>query len=188
MSKAWDSLVDFGKQFLVISAVLGVLSTAAVNITRPFWEPFASIPEEITQIKLELQNNLDDIRQISDRISNSLTPQVVEFDGPGVIVNEGLVVRGGDLTLVYFLKRNVDCRTEVEGIFYNVDTGIPYPGVPSQARRAPITNIFILFPVTVDVPDDIPPGRYIFSPFLNPEDCGIYGRIRVPLSEIFEVA
>lgn len=176
----WHHLVAGARDILVISAVLTLMSGIAVTMTRPFWEPFASIPENIK----ELQINQAELKSV---VAQGLRPQIVEFEGHAQIIGKKVVKPGDTVTFLYFLRRNASCATQVERKFFDVDRGITVTTATVMANQAPVTDEFLLFRVDVKIPNTLPDGRYSYSPTLNPLECGVYDRMTVVPSEIFEV-
>lgn len=171
-------LAAIGRDILVLGALLSMLGGFIIAVSRPYWEPFAKMPENVALIQRQ-------IVEMQTAIADAITPRIVEFD-KALAINE-TVVRGETLRVLYFLKRNASCATDVEPIFLNVDLNIPYYATVFPAQRAPVTDEFIGFIVTVPIPDDIPPGRYVYMPRINPIECGVYQPLRVMPTTIFRV-
>ena len=176
----WHHIVAAGRDILVVSAVLTLMSGIAVTITKPFWKPFADVPAKLQELRLTQQ-------ELKATLSKAIRPEIVEFRGKSQIVGNKKVRAGGTMTILYFLRRNASCKTQVERRFYDVDRGVHISGPTLEAQQAPVTENFIPFKLDIDIPIFLRPGKYIYTPTLLPIDCGIYTRMTVLPSEIFEV-
>lgn len=182
----WQHLVGLARDVTVISAVIFAIFMGIYNFTRPYWEPFSTLPERISDLAEEVSTNGDNIESLSIRLSDSLDPRIINFETRAEVLEDQ--VRPGDtISVLYFMRRNASCQTILEPVFYNINTNTPYPGTLRYTQRAPVTSTYILFPVAVSIPDNLPDGEYVYSPYIEPEDCGIYRRLRVPPTESFMV-
>jgi len=171
-------LTAAARDIAVLGSVMGVIFGGMAYLTRPYWEPFAEMPRQVALIQRQ-------IVEMQTEISGKLKPQIVSFRKATVTTET--VTPGGRLALLYFLKRNAACETEVSVVFYNVDTNVREYGAVISAQRAPVTADYIPFPVTVPIPENMPPGRYVYVPTISPVDCGVYEDQRVMHSDIFRV-
>ena len=175
----WHHIVAGARDIIVVTTVISIISAITVATTRPFWEPFADIPEVLAQQQ-------EDLAALSIEVSRRLKPEIVEFEGKAQIVSGGNVLPGETITFLYFLRRNATCETKVLTRFYDVDRGINIVTGTTIASQAPVTQSFIPFRVDIKIPI-LPSGRYIYNPTINPVDCGVYKEMAVIPSEIFEV-
>jgi hypothetical protein len=173
-------IVAGARDVIVLFTLLSTLGGLAAWSTRPIWQPLSEIPYNIEKLK-------SDVTVLTDIIAVRLEPLIVEFDGHGQIIRNRIVSPGGEITVLFYLRRNVDCATTVYPKFFNVDTGLTYTGPTFDANRAPVTEGFIPFRVTVRVPTDLPDGFYTYIPAIEPLNCGVYGPVGVIPSDVFEV-
>ena len=173
-------LVAGARDIVVVVSAITILSGIAVAVTKPFWEPFANVPRQIAEMQIEQERQ-------GIVLSSRLEPHIVEFEGKAQVIGPKVREPGQEIVFLYFLKRNATCETTVIRRFYNVETGRSYIADEVRAEQSPVTDRMNLFRVATTVPDDLPDGFYVYSPSLLPEQCGIYGRMEVIPSEIFEV-
>lgn len=172
--KAWiDRIVSKSKDAIVLITLVSMIFSAIIMITRPYWEPFQSLPEKVD---LLLAQNA------------GKAPRILDFQGNALVLNEGSTLEANDdLEVIYSLRRNIPCDTIVYPEFHNVDTGFVKVGPSLSAQKAPVTRDFNPFRLSVQLPDDIQPGRYIYYPRVSPQDCGVYEEMRVTPSQVFTV-
>lgn len=183
----WDYSVGKIKDALVLFTFLSILFGGMTQVTRPFWEPFAALPERMAELQLQLNEVDRDIDQFNLRFREMSEPQVVEFRNVGIITNTEPVPPGGTINAIYLLRRNIDCPTVIEPYFINVETNQTYAGEVFFARRSSVSEHYQSFPIPIELPSHLPDGRYVYAPIMDPQDCGVYQRIVLPLSTIFEV-
>lgn len=171
-------LAAVGRDILVLGSLFAMLGGIIITVSRPYWEPFAEMPENVATIQRQ-------ILEIQRQIAANIRPEIVDFRT--AIAVEDQVIQGGTLTVLYHLRRNASCGTAVEPIFLDVDVNVPFYGTEVPEQRAPVTDEFINFPVTVGIPQTMPPGRYVYTPRITPEQCGVYGEMRVMPTTVFEV-
>jgi hypothetical protein len=171
-------LAAIGRDILVLGSLCAMLGGIIITVSRPYWEPFAAMPENVATIQRQ-------ILEIQRQMAANIRPEIVDFRT--AIAVEDQVLQGGNLTVLYHLRRNASCATAVEPIFLNVDVNLPVYGTEFGAQRAPVTDEFINFPITVAIPRNMPPGRYVYTPRITPEQCGVYGQMRVMPTTVFEV-
>lgn len=176
-----------GRDILVVASVIGLFGAFLWNILAPYWEPFVDLPEEVMELRRELSASRLEIANVNSRLSESLNPKIVEFAGNAFIDEDKIYYPGDTLFVTYFLKRNTSCETLVEPFFRNTATGREVQGSSFFARRAPVTDTFILFSLSVQLPENIIPGRYVYSPAIEPQECGIYKRMRVVPTQVFTI-
>lgn len=186
----WSYLVSITRDALVFAAALSLIGTVTYNLTKPFWQPVVelidSMPEELVNLRTSQEDLSESVEELSIQLRESLEPRIVEFDGPGITVIDE--VQAGDIVpILYFLRRNASCETTVEPIWLNIDTNVSVTASEFTAQRAPVTEAFQPFTVSIPVPSFLSPGRYVYVPRIKPRDCGVYGEIRVPPTTIIEV-
>jgi len=167
-------LMAVARDVLTISAVLSVIGTLFWFVSRPYIEPFLDLPTKVAEINA--------------RLGPITQPHLVEFHGHGMIVSDDEVYRpGGQIRILYNLRRNADCATELEYSFVNVDTGSIISTGTGRAVQAPVTEDYTYFLLSLTVPQNLGPGRYAYFPRITPLNCGIYRPYRGALTEIFRV-
>lgn len=173
-------VVAGARDIVVISTVVTLIFGLFAALTKPYWEPFARLPENMVLLQTELA-------EARSLLEGSIEPRIVDFQGRGIVVSVSPITAGGTVQILYSLRRNATCATEVTPIFYNVDRGISIQGEVVPAIRAPVTATFQPFSVPIQIPEWLTAGRYIYYPEITPLDCGVYNRIRVPPSDIIVV-
>jgi hypothetical protein len=181
-------VVAGARDILVVSGVISILASALYFTLRPYIEPFANLPTELASVQLELAETRRDLSTINASLRSVQEYNVVEFDGPGIVQTGTPKLAGQVINILYYLRRNANCSTRLEPRFYNVETNTYIVDAPRFAIRAPTTEEFTLFTVPVPLPEDIPPGRYVYAPLIEALDCGVYGTQGVPPSTIFEIS
>lgn len=176
------------RDVLVVCAVISLLFGGLSAVLRPYWEPFAELPGQIMGLQQELADTNIELAELRANLTDLTEPRIVEFQGIGVVTSEKAVKAGGAISVLYSLRRNASCDTEVQRIFYDVDRNVFVQAGTFWAIKAPVTTSFIPFTVTdIEIPKNLRPGRYVYYPELTPVDCRPYGAIRVPMSSVFEV-
>jgi len=171
-------LTAAARDIAVLGSVAGALLAASIALTRPYWEPFANLPEDVARIQQQVVT-------IQTRLTEGLSPEIVSFKQS--ISVQDTVKQGGTLAILYFLKRHASCQTEVRPLFYDIKQNFSISAEPFLAQRAPVTTQYILFQVRVPIPEDIPLGEYVYVAELVPIDCGVYGPMRALPSQTFTV-
>lgn len=167
-------LMAVARDVLTISAVVSVLGGIFWTLTRPYLAPFLDLPQKVAEINA--------------RLAPIAQPHLVEFKGIGLVINQNKMVTGETLRILYNLKRNADCTTDVEQIFVNVDTGAKTLTSTIRATQAPVSNDFSSFILELPIPSNLPDGRYSYFPRLIPINCGIYQAYTGTMTEIFEIS
>lgn len=167
------NMAAIGRDVLTISAVISLVFSVAAWMTRPYWQPLVSIPNELAEIKAS--------------ISTVIRPRLIDVQGGGQVLTQGPVAPGGAVDVFYSLRRNASCDSLVHPFFYNVDRGLKVAGQIIPSVKAPVTESFHPFTITVRLPERIPRGRYVYYPAVEPKNCGVYGPIQVPPTDIFVV-
>lgn len=167
------------RDVMTIGALLGMVGSSAWFVFGDELKPYVQLPSKVES----LHDDLEGLRTV-------LTPEFIHFMGRAVVIkpDQQHVQAGGAVRLAYVLARQVSCDSLVEPLFINVATGVQWPGPTYRAIKAPVTSSPIWFVVPVPVPENLPEGDYVFFPRLTPLDCGIYGPIRPPASDVFHVA
>lgn len=171
-------LTAAARDIAVLGSVTAGIATGVMYLSRPYWEPFAQLPNDVAAVQ-------EQVVSIQTRLMDGLAPEIVTFAAAFPVRSE--VRQGGTLPILFFLKRNASCQTEIRPTFYDVNSNYGVSGEPFLAQRAPVTDQKILFQVRVRIPDDLPPGRYVYNAELNPIDCGVYGPMRALPSDPFVV-
>lgn len=170
---SWSASI--ARDVLTMLAVMSAAASVIIALTRPYWKPFAELPENV----LELQ------AQVADLVASP--PRLLDFAGRPVVIDASDAKPGGYIVLGFVLRRNASCDTDVRPFFVNVETGVTVVGNVFPAVKAPVTADYIWFSLSVSLPDHIRPGRYVYFPEIVPKECGVYRPIRPPQSDIFEV-
>lgn len=173
-------IVAAGRDIVVISAVLGILFSAAGYVFAPRWKPYKDLPDDVHALKVALGH-------VQTSLAEGSRPRVVDTQGNGQIVGPELLEAGQPLTLVYSLRRNISCDGLYKQNYFNVDTGTTFYGGVVEAQKAPTTKIYLPFKISIYLPEFIPPGRYIYTPEMVPKECGVYGTQTIAPSQIFTV-
>ena len=168
-------LRDWLQLLTLIAGVVGVVVTA-LGWAFLQWSEWKDVPERMARVEQRLASIGSD------------TPEVILFKGAGQVAQKA--VRPGDaITVVYVLRRTIDCQTEVRVRFYSYQTNLIPPSLTYSvpAVRAPVSEDYTAFAVQVSIPKHTPPGTYSYFPEIVPRDCGVYGAVVPPMSEPFEV-
>jgi hypothetical protein len=166
-------LMAMARDILTISAVLGVLGSGFWFVVKPYLDPFLELPTKVAEINA--------------RLMPLARPHLVEFNGHAMILSSKTIPQGGSLRLLFHLRRNADCSTDVDHAFINVDTGARIAGETVRAVQAPVTEDFTSFILSIKVPIFLPAGRYTYFPRIVPINCGIYQPYNGAMSDVFEV-
>lgn len=166
-------LMAIARDTLTVSAVVSLLATVAWFFVRPYALPFLTLPEKVAEINA--------------RLAPLSSPELVEFRGSGLLVNGSKFTHDGTVRIMYNLRRNADCATEVEYSFVNANTGSKVTTGTGRAVQAPVTEGFTYFILNLPIPDSLLPGKYSYFPRITPMNCGIYKTYNGAMSEIFEV-
>lgn len=166
-------VVAMARDVLTISAVVTMLSTVFWFAAKPYMQPFLDLPEQVAKL--------------SAAVSSLSNPRLVEYDGYGIILGPRELRAGERATILYHLKRNADCATEVDVSFMNVNTGVKINTHTIPALRAPVSEDFSPFILSLEIPENLPPGEYVYTPRFNPIRCGIYRPYNFGISEPFTV-
>jgi len=179
-------MMAIARDVLTISAVLSVVGSIFWFMSRPYLTPFLELPEKVAQIQAQLA-------PLSD-------PKIVEFNGNGKIANLVPRQRGEDggqglpifkpgeiMRVLYNLRRNADCATQVEVTFIDVKTGSKLTTGITTATQAPVTSDFTFFILNREIPNNLPDGIYSYYPRIIPLNCGIYRPYNGVMSDLFEV-
>jgi hypothetical protein len=166
-------MMAIARDVLTISAVISVMSAFFWTLARPYVEPFLDLPTKVAEINA--------------RLAPISQPHLVEFKGNAILVNGSRFSRGSEMVILYNLKRNASCETQVDLNFINVTTGAKLNAGTIRAVQAPVTDDFAPFILSLVVPPSLPNGRYSYMPRMMPQNCGIYQDYNAVMSEIFEV-
>ena len=187
----WFHLVSGARDIIVVITVLSILLGFVGFAFRPYWEPFAELPAKVAEIEAKSAERerlfLERLGELQATLNKTIEPQIVEFEGKPQLVNGPIYRPGETIRLLYFLRRNATCITDVEINFYDVDRNVFINFGVREAVRAPVTRKYIPFPVDVVIPQNIRPGRYVYAPDITPIDCGVYGTMSVIPSQIFTI-
>ena len=174
-------IVAAARDIMVLGTLIVVIFGVIAQMTRIYWEPFADLPENVADIQRE-------VAQVQSALTSDVfSPRIVDFQGRGIILPSQELEPGDTFRVLYNLRRNASCDTDVLPIFYDVDKNLSVTGPVTPAVKAPVTVSYILFPLRITLPPNIPPGRYVYAPEITPKKCGVYERIHVPPSDVFTV-
>lgn len=126
-----------------------------------------------------------------NRLMGQETTPFIEFFGNGKLIEEGPFVPGQRVGVLYMVRRNQPCASTVRVEFFSEQER----GVVSQYSHeiqgvnAPVTTRPIQFPIYIDLPRNLRPGRYSYTPMMIPdrEECPRASIVPVPPSDFFEV-
>lgn len=178
--------IAIARDVLTISAVLSVAGSVLWFAARPYLQPFLDLPEKVAQIQVQLA-------PISE-------PKLVEFQGTALILNGDAHKKGqesgkrfpvfeaGDnMRLLFNLRRNADCATEIELTYIDVRNGSKIVTGTQRATQAPVSSDYTFFILQRRIPENLPPGIYTYYPRIIPLNCGVYRPYNGNMSDIFEV-
>lgn len=178
--------IAIARDVLTISAVLSVAGSVLWFAARPYLQPFLDLPEKVAQIQVQLA-------PISE-------PKLVEFQGTALILNgdahkkgqesgKGFPVfeAGDNMRLLFNLRRNADCATEIELTYIDVRNGSKIVTGTQRATQAPVSSDYTFFILQRRIPENLPPGIYTYYPRIIPLNCGVYRPYNGNMSDIFEV-
>ncbi|MBM1814908.1 hypothetical protein [Pseudosulfitobacter pseudonitzschiae] len=140
------------------------------------WSEWREVPSRLLAVETRLA-----------ALPDKLSPNILDFKGIG-LVTQKQIHRGGTLTVVYVVRRSIDCETTVRVQFFDHDKNLTVYAYDMPAVRAPVSSGFSSFAARVRIPSDLPPGTYSYWPVIIPSACGVYGPTTPPMSEAFEVA
>lgn len=171
-----------------VGMILGVISLAGAAVSAIlFLSGLFELPRAFDEQAKQINSIREDVTNLTAAF-NSSRPEVIALEG--VCMSSKPVVRQGETqVIVYTLRRNISCDTDIVVRFWsysrNILDSVNTYTVP--ATKAPVTSSMIYFPVTVRIPEHLPPDEYSYAPLVKPKDCGIYTDQTLPLSEKFTV-
>ncbi len=182
-------------------ATIALVLSAIVWLTRPHWKPYIiDYPAEIKALRIELADARSQIRVelggIIERLDiitgrlDQLAPQVFDYTG-GSFVEAGDDTNlpkfrpGATVFFHYTIRKNSDCTVVVHEDFYDVNKNVVTVTNKADPVHVPRSVEFRDVAIPVKIPDA--PGRYRYSPRIDPIDCPGYGQRKPPSSNIFEV-
>ncbi|OAN76665.1 hypothetical protein A8B82_14795 [Sulfitobacter sp. EhC04] len=168
------SVHELLKLVLLIGGVVTLLS-GLMGWSFLRWSEWREVPARLLAVETRLA-----------ALPDKLSPNILDFRGIG-LVPQRTVERGGLLTVVYVVRRTIDCETTVRVQFFNHDKNLTVYGYDMPAVRSPVSSGFSAFAARVRIPSDIPAGTYSYWPIIIPRECGVYGPTTPPMSEPFEV-
>lgn len=156
------------RDVMTIAAVVGLLSSAFWVVARPYLVPYLELPQQIAEFRR-------DIAKMQLQLAEIRVPRIVDFDGLGQIIDGEDVRPGGTITVLFSLRRNASCATDIDVYFFDVNKGSKFFSHTMRSVQAPVSNEYDLYLYRIRVPGDTPPGQYIYYPRINPVECGVYG-------------
>ena len=168
-------------------ASISILLGALTYIGKPHLEIWMDEREQATLY--EIQEIRDDQREIKNLLKGIQPEDLIEFKGIGYLLEDKVYEPGDVVKVMYNLRRNYACKTTIQVRFLEKYTGqydssLTY-NIPSTV--ASITEDFIIFIVTVRLPEEMKGGEYSYAPLIQP-DCSKSSRpFTPPISEFFEV-
>lgn len=176
----WHHLVAVGRDALTISAVVSLLATAFWFVAKPYLSPYLDTPKVLGELR-------KDIVALQIQLADTAQPRIVEFQGIGLVTGEDSVRAGDRITILYNLRRNASCATEIEVAFIDVSNGTRIVTHIQRAVQAPVSDSFAPFLINLQIPAELPPGRYSYQPRISPIDCGVYKSYLGTMTSIFRV-
>lgn len=173
-------LMAIARDVVTIATVVGILSGAFWFVARPYVTPYLELPADIAEFRT-------DLAKFQIQLAEVRVPRIVDFAGIGLIASSKEVRPGDRLLILYNLRRNAGCPTEIEVGFIDAENGTRIVTHTQRAVQAAVSAEFSPFLLRLTVPTNLPPGRYSYQPRMLPIDCGVYGPYLAALSEIFTV-
>lgn len=161
----------------LLGAMAGVTGVVITALGWAFiqWTEWRDVPERLFAMEARLAS-----------FPGAQSPELLEFRGRGIIASPS-VRAGGRIAVTYVLRRSIDCPTVIRVQFYDFGNNTLVGAGDVPAIRSPVSQNFSAFTVRVAIPADLPPGRYSYFPEIVPQNCGVYGAVTPPMSDIFEV-
>jgi hypothetical protein len=172
-------LAAIGRDAITITTVVGLLLAGFGFLTRPYTQPFLDLPMQVSQLQLQLAQTQLELAEIRE-------PHIVDFKGHGIIIGPREIFSGQTIKILYNLRRNASCVTDLEVGYINVNDGTRLVTHTTRATQAPVTKDFAVFLLRHSV-QDLPPGTWSYQPRLIPVDCGVYGPYNGAMTEPFTV-
>ena len=176
-----DAIITVSKYFIAI----GVICAPLWFLVGDKVEGIIEMPEKLEMTVSRLEGLEKDFSILSGRV---ISPPTVEFRHGAHIENtETLPVfkSGGILQIVYFLRRNENCPTDIYIRYWSAATGSYDPRFLSKidSTRAPVTEDFIPWVLTLELPETIPDGIWAYHPEMRPDIsvCKNYTPIQPPM-------
>lgn len=178
----YQTLAARAKDTLALAALVALFMSVLTFLFQDRLKPFVELPRTVG----ELSEVTSLIRLDLDKF---FTPQLIRFQGLGLVVDDANAIPGGYIEILHFVRREASCETRVNIQFYNVDTGRVVAGPIIPAQKAPVTKNFIPFPLRINLPKEMKSGeRYVYYPTIEPLECGVYdGEFRANPTGIFTV-
>lgn len=166
--------------FVTLAASVGVVLSFLAWLSPKLFPDWAELPAKVVRVERQLDEVLG---QIGDA-----RPSVMDFRG-GAIVAEQHVQQGDSITVVYVMRRTIDCQTTIRVRFFDHrrNTILSQHSNEVAGNQPPVSSNYSAFHVPVLIPTGLPPGAYSYFPEIIPIDCGIYGVQVPPISEAFTV-
>lgn len=174
-------LKDWAQLLLAMGAVVGMVSGLVIWVFASV-SPYRNLPADVQELKAG--QIAIDARIVA--LSGTNSPQVVHFLGAGKIAVPR-VKAGGRVAVTYVLRRTIDCETMIRVRFFDYSDNTTVNAYDIPAVRSPVSPTFNAFTVRVAIPKDMEPGVYSYFPEIVPLNCGVYGAIVPPMSDVFEV-
>ena len=190
------------RDFISLVAIIGIL-IGFIGWVFNGYDTYRFLTEEIpatiettqqliSQQKELIEENRDGIRDLDVSVRSLLNqkPNIIDYIGGGVIKRSYAQIRAGNtINIVYVLRRNASCSTDVTVQFFDHDNNVIRGSLnyTIRATQAPVSKEFSIFTVPVRLPDNMPDGNFSYAPIITPIDCGVYQAQKAPLSESFEV-
>lgn len=161
----------------------GIIGTVGWWLLAPRIDPILNLPDKVLNLDKDIERLNEDILLVKEEFSTRARPEFIKFRGNGVIHDQN----NREMFIIYALKREVSCDTEIQIRYWDVDKGFFRNAEVRPTIKAPITKDYALFKIPIKVSNNIPPGTYIYQPILTPLDCGIYKAVVPPMSGIFTI-
>lgn len=175
-------LVALARDMGVIVATVGTILALVGLAARPYTQPFLELPEKLGELQLQLAKTQLELAEIRE-------PRIVDFIGHGIVLGhrDQRIHPGSSIRLLYNMRRNASCATDLEIGFINVSDGTRLVTHTQRAVQAPVTLDYAPFFLRLRVPPELPPGVWSYQPRMVPLDCGVYGPYLGAISEPFHV-
>lgn len=175
------------RDLTVFSVAATILGTVTFALLRPYITPYLEAPAkqvEATEERLAIKLAVE---RIEATLNEGRDFRLVDFEGVGLIIDAENAYPGGWIEVFYMLRRNASCDSDIVPKFFDMGTKLVTQGPIIPSVKAPVTATFIPFALRIRLPDEIFPGFYTYIPDVVPKDCGVYDRMTVTPTQIFEV-
>lgn len=175
-------LVAMARDVGTIVGTLVVIGGIVSFLTKPYTQPYIELPKQLAELQIQLAKMQLELAEVRE-------PRIVDFIGHAIVLGhrDKEIFPGSSIRLLYNLRRNASCATDLEIGFINVGDGSRIVTHTQRAVQAPVTEDYLPFILRLRVPLELPPGTWSYQPRLIPIDCGVYRPYLGAISEPFHV-